>query len=106
MFYVFQYCSHPTELPTHEQVRGLVKRSKQKSVACVQLETRHDLLSFCEQKFLPEPSTCQLIQTNPQSSEVVDLLNGDYYVIPQALKCSTGMLLLRIVVDDPALFYV
>ena len=99
-------CSRPAELPTLEQIGQLVKRAKRKSLVCVQLETRHDLLSFCEQKFLPEPSTCQLIQTNPQSSEVVDLLNGDYYVIPQALKCSTGMLLLRIVVDDPALFYV
>ena len=91
-----------------EQIRALVKRAKRKSfsLVCVQLETRHDLLSFCEQKFLPEPSTCQLIQTNPKCSEVVDLLNGDYYVIPQALKCSTGILLLRIVVDDPALFYV
>ena len=87
MLYVLQYCSHPTELPTHEQVRGLLKRSKQKSVACVQLETRNDLLSFCKQKYLPAPNTCQLIQTNPDCPEALEVLGGDYYVIPQALYC-------------------
>ena len=84
---VFCNCSHPTELPTLEQVRGLLKRSKQKSVACVQLETRNDLLSFCKQKYLPAPNTCQLIQTNPDCPEALEVLGGDYYVIPQALYC-------------------
>ena len=56
---------------------------KESKVAGIQLETRYDLLTFCQPLLMPPANICRQLVTNPGAAAVVALLGRQYLVVPQ-----------------------
>lgn len=70
-------------MPKLAAIKDMVKRLKKNKVAGVQLESRHDLLQFCQHLLLPPVNVCRQLVTNPHAEAVQAVLGQDYICIPQ-----------------------
>lgn len=76
-------CYPLSAVPKLATLQRAVKTMKQSRVAGIQIESRYDLLQFCQSLLMPPPSTCRQLVTNPSANEIVALMGKEYLCIPQ-----------------------
>ena len=71
-----------TGVPTLKSIQNMVYRAKKKKVAGVQLMTREQLYSYCEQYYI-KWEICRQITLNPTAEYIHSLIPQEYLCIPQ-----------------------